>query len=139
MIEAAAAVMSTEGLSALASRLPEAANAQAKPGINQAGLSGISGDHIADGFRAHLDNLLSVEARARAGGVGASGQSEVVKSIGGGVDPQGTKVIGETKPASDAALQGLTAAFEYSTNMALVSMVLGGLTNGVTTLTSRGG
>lgn len=111
----------------------------AQPDINQIGLSRTGGDHLADGLRAQLTNLLSTEQKVHSG-MGAGGNpSGVVQVIQPGSEPVGTRMIGDVQPVSDKSIQNLTSAFEYATNMALVSLVLNGMTNGITTLTSRGG
>ena len=141
MIQGVAASAAIDMATSPMSRMPDAHSAASaeKLGINQNGLSKVSGDQIADGFRAHLNTLLGSERRVHAKATESGDHGFAVKVIGSGAEPAGTKMIGETKPASDTSLHNLTSAFEYSTNMALVSMVLNGMTNGITTLTSKGG
>lgn len=139
MIQGAAAVTSLDSASSIMRLQDFAAQAHAKPAINQTDVSTSGGNQIADGFRAHLESLLSSENRVRAKGLDGGAEASAVKTIGPGMEPAGTKMIGDTKPVSDQSLNGLTRAFEYSTNMALVSMVVTGMTNGITTLTSKGG
>lgn len=111
----------------------------AQPDINQIGLSRMGGDHLADGLRAQLTNLLSTEQKVHAGHGAGGNPNGVVQVIQPGSEPVGTRMIGDAQPVSDKTIQNLTSAFEYATNMALVSLVLNGMTNGITTLTSRGG
>ncbi|HRJ69001.1 MAG TPA: hypothetical protein PK812_05270 [Beijerinckiaceae bacterium] len=108
--------------------------------INQNSLLKVGGDQIADGVRAHMANLLDLERKVKPRRAGDDSEMAITE-LGGSKDPAGTKVLGETQTAigGDNALQNLTDAFEYATNAALVSLVLGGVTNSITTLTTRGG
>lgn len=141
MIQSAAAAAAIDPATSPMMRMQDAHNAASseKLGINQNTLSKVSGDQIADGFRTHLNSLVSSETKVHGKALEGGERGFGVKLVSTGTEPVGTKMIGETKPATDTSLANLTHAFEYSTNMALVSMALNGMTNGITTLTSKGG
>lgn len=110
-----------------------------KLGINQNSLSKVNGDPVAEGIGVRLNSLVRSEARLHGMGANGGGAASRVKVIDTRPDPVGSTGIDANKSTSDTNLQHLTNAFEYSSNMALVSLVLNGMTNGISTLTSRGG
>lgn len=140
-----AATLSLDAIAAPASKLSgrhlaQTAGLDTQLAINQNSLLKVGGDQIADGIRAHMANLLTLERKVKPPRAGDDSEMAITV-LGGDKDPAGTKTLGETQTGTggDGALQNLKDAFEYSTNAALVSLVLSGVTNGITTLTTRGG